>query len=239
MRQLAVRSSTLSAPCDRRRLSLQGHALRATSQSTCGPGSPSACLSNAPGLLSSLILALALAFVPGLALPVAAHAQDTASFSISSPDFRDGGVVTNQQMYNQGRCHGYNRSPALTWHHAPPGTQRFAITLHDPDAPGRGWWHWAVANIPASVHSLPENAAHSGALAALGAVQARNDLDDDGYSGPCAPAGTVHRYVLTVYALKTADLHVEDDRPAAFFEHEITGNALAKASITVTNRPLP
>jgi len=186
-------------------------------------------------LAAALTLALALTLAPTMT----AHAQDTAPFSISSPDFKDGDLVSSQQMYNQGRCHGANRSPAVSWRHAPAGTQRFAITLYDPDAPGRGWWHWAVANIPASVHSLPENAARSGALAALGAVQARNDFDDDGYSGPCAPAGTVHRYVLTVYALKSAYLHVEDERPAAFFEHEITGNTLAKASITVTNRPLP
>jgi len=151
MRQLAVRSSTLSAPSDRRSLPLQGHGLHAPSQRTYSPRSTSACLSNPLSLLPSLILALAF----GLALPVAAHAQDTASFSISSPDFKDGGVVSNQQMYDQGRCHGANRSPALTWHHAPAGTQRFAVTLYDPDAPGRGWWHWAVANIPASVHSLP------------------------------------------------------------------------------------
>lgn len=217
MRQLAVRRSTLSAPGARHSLPLQGSVLPAC----------------------AVVLAFVFTFALALACPVAALAQDTAPFSISSPDFKDGGLVGSQQMYNRGRCHGANRSPAVTWRHAPAGTQRFAITLYDPDAPGRGWWYWAVANIPAAVHSLPENAAHSGALAALGAVQARNDLDDDGYSGPCAPAGTVHRYVLTVYALKTAELHVEDDRPAAFFEHEITGNTLAKASITVTNRPLP
>ena len=236
MRQFAVRISTPPAPCgshsaplprSARRFDLFGALARL-------PLFLMRAAALTPALVPTLMLTLSASLVPATA-----YAQGIAPFSISSPDFEEGGLANNHQMYNQGRCHGANRSPAITWHHAPAGTLRFAVTLYDADAPGRGWWLWAVANIPASVRSLPENAAHSGALAALGAVQARNDLDDDGYSGPCAPAGTVHRYVLTVYALKSADLRVEDARPAAFFDHEISANTLAKASITVTNRPLP
>lgn len=165
----------------------------------------------------------------------AAPPASSSAFSIRSTDFSDGGVVRNTQMYGHAGCTGQNRSPDIRWSHPPAGTTAFAITLLDTDAPGRGWWHWAVANIPASIQSLPSNASASGALAALGAVEARNDFDDDGYSGPCPPVGTVHRYVLTVYALKTPIFRVGSGRPAPFFEHEIADAALAKASIVVKN----
>lgn len=184
------------------------------------------------------------ASLPSTSAHLPSHQQ---AFSIRSPDFIDNGTVADSQLYNggggggggggKGGCQGANQSPAIQWQHAPAGTVSFAITLFDPDAPGRGWWHWAVANIPASIHRLPANASASGALAALGAVQARNDFDDDGYSGPCPPAGTVHRYILTVYALSSSDLRVEAGRPAPFFEHEIVNSTIAKASITVRNRP--
>ncbi|MCY0387128.1 YbhB/YbcL family Raf kinase inhibitor-like protein [Robbsia sp. Bb-Pol-6] len=173
-----------------------------------------------------------------LSLGCAAPALAEAPFSISSPDFF-GGTLHPAQMYNHGGCKGGNQSPAVSWRGAPPGTAGFAITLHDIDTPGRGWWHWAVVNIPASIRQLNANASASGALAALGAVEARNDFDNDGYGGPCPPAGTVHRYVLTVYALKTTNLRVAPGRPAPFFEHEILDSALAHASIVVKNPPLP
>lgn len=158
-----------------------------------------------------------------------------SSFSISSPNFIEGHQPFIRQIYDSGGCHGQNQSPAISWKQAPPGTASFAITMRDPDAPGHGWWHWAVANIPAYVHGVPENASRSGALSAMGAVQARNDFDGQGYSGPCPSAGKVHRYVLTVYALKTASLRVEADRPAPFYEHEIDAASLATAAIVVTS----
>lgn len=129
-------------------------------------------------------------------------------------------------------CGGANVSPQLSWRHAPPGTAAFAILMHDLDAPGRGWWHWAVANIPAQIHSLPANASASGALHAMGALQARNDYNDTGYGGPCPPPGQRHRYVLTVYALKAPLERLVADRPAPFFEHEIVDRPLAKATLT-------
>ncbi|MGI4983667.1 MAG: YbhB/YbcL family Raf kinase inhibitor-like protein [Janthinobacterium lividum] len=170
-------------------------------------------------------------------LDCAAPALAQEPFSIGSTDFVAGETLHAAQMSNLGGCAGRNRSPAVSWRNAPPGTVGFAITLHDIDTPGRGWWHWAVVNIPASIKQLDTNASASGALAALGALEARNDFDNDGYGGPCPPAGTVHRYVLTVYALKTTNLRVAAGRPAPFFEHEILDSALAHATIVVKNQP--
>jgi Raf kinase inhibitor-like YbhB/YbcL family protein len=170
----------------------------------------------------------------GIAFAAAVPAHAAGTFSLTSADFRDGGVVDTKQVFDRANCHGGNRSPQLSWSHPPQGTRSFAVTMFDPDAPGRGWWHWAVADIPARVLSLPENASGSGYVAKLGAIESRNDFDVDGYGGPCPPPGKPHRYVITVYALNVEDPGVAQGRPSAMFDREIRTSALASATLTVT-----
>ncbi|MFM0307597.1 YbhB/YbcL family Raf kinase inhibitor-like protein [Paraburkholderia sp. RL17-383-BIF-A] len=171
----------------------------------------------------------------GLALWVAhvPYAFAEGAFALTSASFRAGGTVEAAQVFNQDDCKGGNRSPQLSWHDAPPGTRSFAVTMFDQDAPGRGWWHWSVAGIPATVGSLPENASSSGFLSKLGAVEARNDFDTDGYGGPCPPPGKPHRYIITVYALSSADLRLAQGRPALMFDHEISTATLGSARLVV------
>ncbi|RKP44321.1 YbhB/YbcL family Raf kinase inhibitor-like protein [Trinickia fusca] len=154
------------------------------------------------------------------------------SFTVTSTSLQ-GGRVDAQQVYDKDGCTGGNRSPQLSWRNPPPGTRSFAVTMFDPDAPGKGWWHWAVAGIPASVTQLPENASASGFLKRIHAFEARNDYDADGYGGPCPPPGKPHRYVITVYALGTTDLRLAPDRPPVMFDHEIQTTALGSAKLTV------
>jgi Raf kinase inhibitor-like YbhB/YbcL family protein len=142
--------------------------------------------------------------------------------------------MPDAQLYDKGGCGGGNRSPELSWRNAPPATRAFAVTVFDPDAPGRGWWHWAVAGIPPNINHLPLNASASGYIKSIGAIEARNDYGDEGYGGPCPPPGKPHRYVVTVWALRTQDLRIANGRPAAMFEHEISVAALAAARIIVT-----
>ena len=157
-----------------------------------------------------------------------------SKFTLTSANLSDGGVVHASQVFDRANCHGANRSPQLSWSHPPAGTRSFAITMFDPDAPGRGWWHWALAGLPASVRALPENASASGQAAKLGAIEARNDFDVDGYGGPCPPPGKPHRYVVTVYALGVVDAGLAQGRPAAMFDREIRGSTLGSATLTVT-----
>ena len=164
----------------------------------------------------------------------AAPTYAAGTFTLTSTDFRDGGSIDIKQAFDRGTCHGGNRSPQLSWSHPPDGTRSFAVTMFDMDAPGRGWWHWAVAGIPARVHALPENASASGYVAKLGAIEARNDFDANGYGGPCPPPGKPHRYVVTVYALKVADPGVAQGRPAPLFDREIRASALGSATLTLT-----
>jgi Raf kinase inhibitor-like YbhB/YbcL family protein len=168
---------------------------------------------------------------------LAAHSANAVAeepFTLASASFHAGGAVNAAQVFDQDTCKGGNRSPQLTWHGVPAGTRSFAVTMVDQDAPGRGWWHWAVAAIPAGVGSLPENASSSGFLKKLGALEARNDFDIDGYGGPCPPPGKPHRYVITVYALSSADLRLAQGRPARMFEHEIGTATLGSARIVVS-----
>lgn len=168
----------------------------------------------------------------------AAGASGTAdgsagAFMLTSPDLPVGATMPTIHLLNDNGCTGGNQSPALDWRNAPAGTVGYAVSIYDPDAPGRGFWHWSVFGIPASTHSLPLNASASGAVAALGALQAQNDFGTDGYGGPCPPPGRPHRYVISVHALRSLRTSLQDGRPAAVFAHEIDALEIAKASLTV------
>ena len=123
----------------------------------------------------------------------------------------------------------------LTITAAPAGTRSFAVTAYDPDAPtGSGWWHWVIYNIPASATGLPAGAGDpSKGLAPAGSVQGNTDFGAPGYGGPCPPEGHGrHRYVFTVYALKTDRLDLPANATAAMVGFNLNGNMLAKATRT-------
>lgn len=155
-----------------------------------------------------------------------------ANFTLTSPDIREGGTVSEQHVFNGFGCQGANLSPALSWSGAPADTKSFAVTVYDPDAPtGSGWWHWVVFNIPASTKQLPRNAgdAQSNKLPA-GSIQSRTDFGKPGYGGPCPPVGDKpHRYQFTVYALKTETLPLDENAPAAMVGFYLHQNLIKKA----------
>lgn len=178
-------------------------------------------------LTKSLALTIALS---GLSLTASAGA-----FHVSSPDVAAGKTIANTFVFNGFGCHGDNQSPALQWQDAPKGTQSFAVTVYDPDAPtGSGWWHWAVANIPARVHELPRNAGtpNSSALPA-GAVQLRTDFGTSAYGGPCPPAGDKpHHYQFKVYAVDVKSLPVSADNTPALLGFMLHQHTLGVAKLT-------
>ena len=107
--------------------------------------------------------------------------------------------------------------------------------MYDPDAPtGSGWWHWVVYNLPASATGLPEGAGSAdGKGLPAGAAQGRTDFGAPGFGGACPPAGDKpHRYVFTVYALKTDKLEVPADGSAALVGFMIHANQIGHASFT-------
>ena len=163
----------------------------------------------------------------------AAHfAFGQSAFTLSSQDL--GGQATQVQEFNGFGCTGDNQSPQLAWENAPEGTQSFAITMYDPDAPkGSGWWHWVMFDIPTDVNELVRNAGNVDAnLAPAGAIQSVTNYGAPGYGGPCPPEGHgLHQYIITVYALKTPTLGLDANTNPAVVGYYLWSNTLAKASI--------
>lgn len=149
------------------------------------------------------------------------------TFTLTSTGFADGGALPDAQVQAKG-----NRSPQLSWSGAPEGTKSFAVTCYDPDAPtGSGFWHWTVANIPAEVTELAEDASSAGLP--KGAVEGRTDFGEPGFGGAAPPPGHgPHRYIFTVFAVDTERLDVTPENSGAVFGFNLHFHTLAKASIT-------
>jgi Raf kinase inhibitor-like YbhB/YbcL family protein len=160
-------------------------------------------------------------------LPVA------ASFIVTSDDMTDGQPLAKPQYSSIfGVPAGEDVSPALSWSGAPQGTLSYAITMYDPDAPtGSGFWHWAVAGIPATVTSLPAGAGEpDGANLPQGSFQLPNDARQPRYIGAAPPAGHGrHRYFFVVHALGVADIGVPTDATPAFLGFTMAGCILGRA----------
>ncbi len=154
------------------------------------------------------------------------------NFTLASSTLQ--GQATSTEEFGGFGCEGENKSPELHWMNAPEGTQSFAITMYDPDAPtGSGWWHWLVLDIPSDVTSLPQGAGEKeGTVLPKGAIQTLTDYGFAGYGGPCPPPGHgFHTYIITVYALPDASLGLTSETNAAVVGYNLNAKALAKASI--------
>ncbi len=165
----------------------------------------------------------------------AASLAGAAGFTLSSPDIKPNAMMDKKFEFNGFGCSGQNKSPALRWSGAPKDTKSFALTMYDPDAPtGSGWWHWSVIDIPATVTELkPDAGAVGGASLPPGAKPVRTDFGAAGWGGACPPEGDKpHRYIFTIYALKTDKLDIPADATAALAGFMINANQIGKASFT-------
>jgi Raf kinase inhibitor-like YbhB/YbcL family protein len=154
------------------------------------------------------------------------------TFTLKSNEL--GGQATNKQVFNGFGCSGENVSPQLFWENAPAGAKSFAITIHDPDAPtGSGWWHWVVFDIPVGTKELKSGAGNVGLkLTPPGVVQSITDFKTQGYGGPCPPEGHgPHRYIVTVYALKSEKLGLDATANPALVGFMLNQNLIEKASL--------
>lgn len=135
-------------------------------------------------------------------------------FVLHSPAFESGGVIPDRFV------EASLVSPPLRWEGAPEGVRSYALTMTDPDVPDalgfpRAFAHWLVADIAAEVGELAENASRTPALP-KGAREFASDFVTfripgygRGYGGPWPP-DDAHRYVFTLYALKTERLALGD-----------------------------
>ncbi len=149
------------------------------------------------------------------------------NFKLSSPDISEGQQLSKAQVFKGFGCEGGNVAPTLSWSGAPEGTESFAVTVYDPDAPtGSGWWHWFAFNIPADVTELS-----GGTSLNNNAIELKNDYGATGFGGACPPPGEVHRYKFTVHALGMS-LGLDPSASNALAGFMVNANSLASSTIT-------
>ncbi|MFK0047616.1 YbhB/YbcL family Raf kinase inhibitor-like protein [Streptomyces sp. NPDC090741] len=111
---------------------------------------------------------------------------------------------------------GKDISPQLSWSGALDGTKSYSVTVYDPDTPtGSGFWHWAVADIPATITRLSESAGDEHRLTtARGCLPVIQRRPRGHYVGAAPPTGHgPHRYFRVVHAL---DIPPHAPRPTPY-----------------------
>lgn len=146
------------------------------------------------------------------------------SIQLSSQSFKDGAGIPSTHT-----CSGADVSPQLSWSALPDGTKSVALTVIDPDAPGRPFVHWLLFNMPPDPTNLGEGAPRL----PPDSLQGRNDFGSTGYRGPCPPPGSPHHYHFKVYALD-GKLSLPGGATEASFEDAIQGHVLANGEIVGT-----
>ncbi len=168
-------------------------------------------------------------------------------FTLKSSAFVDGGTIPEKYAENN------NVSPPLEWEDIPAGTMSFALAVTDPDVPEafnfpRVFVHWMIYNIPVSATALTEGASPGGDL-----PPGVNELNSDfvtfgmpgygkGYGAPW-PQDAAHRYVFTLYALKTSSIEIPEVADYGEFVKTVLPQTIATATITgqygPSKTPLP
>nr|WP_236794368.1 YbhB/YbcL family Raf kinase inhibitor-like protein [Amycolatopsis sp. GM8] len=167
-----------------------------------------------------------------------ARLREVPAFTVTSKDLTEGQPLPPAQLSGIfGIPGGEDVSPQLSWSGAPEGTQSYVVTVYDPDAPtGSGFWHWAVADIPASVTELPADAGNGTAdLLPPGALQIPNDARLARYIGGAPPVGHGrHRYFIVVLALDVPSIGVDENTTPAFLTFTAGTHILGRAVLTAT-----
>ena len=165
--------------------------------------------------------------------------RSVPAFVLTSDDIQDGEPLP-AEVYAE-YAGGSNHSPQLTWAGFPAETKSFAVTCFDPDAPtGSGFWHWSVANIPATVTSLPTNAGAApgtpgSELLPEGAITMPNEMRESAFTGAAPPEHTgVHHYWFVVHALDVDRIEVDPQATPAVMGFVMRDHVLARAVIVAT-----
>lgn len=148
------------------------------------------------------------------------------TFSILSPDFKDGDTVPKRFS-----CDGEDMSPEIQWDGAPPAVRSFVLIVEDPDAPSGTFTHWIVYDMPFSLHKLSRGIGN-GAVPEGGIKQGYTDFGRKGYEGPCPPKGHgVHRYNFILTALDIPALGLPDGARKSDIERAMKGHILGTAKL--------
>ena len=147
------------------------------------------------------------------------------SIQLSSSAFTEGSSIPTKYT-----CDGADVSPPLRWSGVPQGTRSQALISDDPDAPRGTWVHWVLYAIPPGTTELPEGVATT-KTTPQGARNGDNDFGNLGYSGPCPPKGSPHRYFFKLYALDT-EIGLESGAKKKDLLRAMEGRILAEGQLT-------
>ncbi|HSO19748.1 MAG TPA: YbhB/YbcL family Raf kinase inhibitor-like protein [Desulfosarcina sp.] len=118
-------------------------------------------------------------------------------------------------------CQGENVSPELTIQAVPMGARSLALTMDDPDAPGKTFDHWVLYDIAPETVTIAEGDSPG--------TSGVNDFGDTGYGGPCPPSG-IHRYRFKAYALDKR-LELPEGARKDDLEKQMAGHILAESEL--------
>jgi Raf kinase inhibitor-like YbhB/YbcL family protein len=145
------------------------------------------------------------------------------SMTVTSP------MIENGSMAMRYTCHGAGETPPIFWSGIPPGTRSLALVVDDAATPITPRLYWIVFDISPATTDI-----QAGSLP-TGAREARNSTGRVGYDPPC-PAGSLHRYRFTVYALGTMP-HQPTGATLRDAWSAIARHAIARGRLTVTALP--
>jgi ribose transport system ATP-binding protein len=167
--------------------------------------------------------------------------MNQSGFLLMARDIVQGGTIPDRFAERN------RRSPALEWEGVPDGTQSFALSITDPDLPAefnfpRSFAHWLVYNIPADARRLSEGASMTAAMPS-GSQELNSDFVTfripgfgRGYGGPWPP-DRPHRYVFTLYALKTRSIDLPQDADLTAFAAAVLPVTIDQTSFTAIYGP--
>lgn len=158
------------------------------------------------------------------------HLPTFPALTVTSTSFEDGGDLAERYVFDDWGCTGDNVSPQLSWSGAPESTTSYVVTCFDPDAPTpSGFWHWAIAGIPADVTELAEGFEDL----PQGAFHVAGDGGVKGWMGPCPPEGDgKHRYMFAVHAIEGDPLAIDDTVTPAVLSFNAVFQTAARGVIT-------
>ncbi len=199
----------------------------------------------------------------------------SASLKVTVQSLKPGGIIPSQFTFcipaKTGHVTlGSNKSPSIRWSKGPAGTASYAIVMYDPDVPSSPenvnkegktvpaslkrvtFYHWILADIPATVAGLPLGADSNG-ITAHGkspgptkyGVRGVNDYtawfagdskmagEYGGYDGPCPPwnDAIAHHYHFAVYALNVQHLDLPGKLLGPEVQKAMQGHVLAKGEV--------
>lgn len=138
----------------------------------------------------------AIASACGGSTSTATHALDAIdvpkTLTVTSPAFTNGATIPRVNT-----CDGTGTAPTIRWRGLPSDAKTVAVVVDDPDAtgtPDHDFLQWLVIQLPAKSGSVPSNLP--------GVSELDNTGGTHGWTPPCPPVGSTHRYQFTVYALR-------------------------------------